>query len=359
MENLVAGKKFWSGKKVLITGHTGFKGSWLTLWLLLLNANVTGISLPAKKRSLFKVSSLDTEIHNNICCDITDNLRFSKVIQSVNPEIIFHLAAQAFVRESYHSPLETFATNVMGTANLLEAARQCDTKSIVIITSDKCYKNLNWPWGYRETDALGGKDPYSASKACAEIVASSYRDSFFSQNKTYIATARAGNVIGGGDWGKDRLIPDIITAFVEDKSPVIRYPNAIRPWQHVCDPLWGYMLLAENLYQNGQLYADAFNFGPFDTSNKTVGWIADYLHKKWKGSKPYSLSQDENPSESSVLKLDSSKARENLPWNPKLSLSQALDWTVEWYQEWVDGLNMKDITYQQIQKHMELKDIID
>jgi CDP-glucose 4,6-dehydratase len=355
MENLVTELDFWQGKKVLVTGHTGFKGSWLTLWLLELKANVAGISLPPTKKSLFTVTSLEKDI-KNIYCDIKDGSRFSDEINSFKPEIVFHLAAQSLVRESYRSPRLTFATNVMGTINLLDALRDCDSiRSVVIITSDKCYANSNWCWGYRESDSLGGKDPYSASKACAEMAVSSYRESFFSKKNVNIASARAGNVIGGGDWANDRLVPDLITSYINGKNPILRNPNAIRPWQHVCEPLWGYLLLAEKLCKPGQLYSESYNFGPLDASNKTVKWVAGYLQKKWIGSKPFIIAQNGNLPESSVLKLDSSKAREKLLWTPKLSIKQALDWTYEWYEAWTSNSQMKDITLGQIKRYSEIE----
>ncbi len=343
---------FWRGKKVLITGHTGFKGSWLTLWLHNLQAELSGISLPAKKLSLFQIAELEEEI-TSFYCDITNFSELVSTVQKIQPVVIFHLAAQALVRPSYDDPVSTFSTNIMGTAHLLEAAKQCASiKSIVIVTSDKCYDNQEWQWGYRETDPLGGKDPYSCSKACTELVVDSYRHSFFSNNNLNIATARAGNVIGGGDWGHDRLLPDMLSAFSNKKPVIIRNPQAVRPWQHVCEPLNGYLNLARKLFENGSAFAQAWNFGPSDNANKTVSWIADYIQQQWPGSLPWTTSKEDNPHESQILKLDNSKARTFLDWHPILSVDQALDWTVNWHQAWLHKQNMKEFTLNQIHEFM-------
>lgn len=356
MENLVGSKHivdFWKGKKVLLTGHTGFKGSWLTLWLLHLRAEVSGISLPAHQPSLYQISGIEEEI-KSYYCDITQSSELLKTIESIKPEIIFHLAAQAIVRPSYTDPVSTFATNIMGTVNILEAARQCGSvKSVVIVTSDKCYDNREWPWGYRETDPLGGKDPYSCSKAGAELVANSYRHSFLTKQGIGVATARAGNVIGGGDWGQDRLLPDLLCAFSSKRQVVIRNPRAIRPWQHVCEALNGYLNLAMKLFGN-LTFSQAWNFGPADNANKTVEWIADYVQQKWPDSLPWKSSKEDNPSEALILKLDNNKARTYLEWHPILTVNQALDWTIDWHQAWLDKKNMKQFTLKQIQNFMSL-----
>jgi len=345
---------FWKGKKVLLTGHTGFKGSWLTLWLRHLQAEVSGISLPAQQPSLFDIAHIEEEI-TSYYCDITEPSKLPTLIQAIEPEIIFHLAAQALVRPSYNDPVSTFATNIMGTVHLLDAARQCDSvQSVVIITSDKCYENQEWLWGYRENDVLGGKDPYSCSKACAELVVNSYRHSYLNKQNINVATARAGNVIGGGDWGKDRLLPDLLSSFSNKKPVIIRNPKATRPWQHVCEPLSGYLNLAQKLSENGSAYAQAWNFGPSDNANKTVSWIADYVQQKLPDSLPWKTSDEDNPQESQILKLDNSKARTRLAWHPRLSVDQALDWTVDWHQAWLNKQEMKEFTLNQIQDFMNM-----
>ena len=345
---------FWKDKRVLITGHTGFKGGWLALWLKHLGACVSGISLPAQHRSLYHIACIEGEL-SSYYCDITQSSKLLSTIQAIQPEIIFHLAAQSLVRPSYLDPISTFATNIMGTVNLLDAARHCESvKSIIIITSDKCYDNQEWHWGYRETDDLGGKDPYSCSKAGAELVANSYRHSFFNKRGVGIATARAGNVIGGGDWGQDRLLPDLVSAFSERKQMVIRNPLAIRPWQHVCEPLNGYLNLARKLCENSSAFGQAWNFGPSDNANKTVGWIADYVQRRWPESLPWKTTQEDNPHEAQILKLDNSKAKTDLDWNPVLPVEDAIDWTVNWYKAWLKKQNMKDFTLKQIQDFIGL-----
>jgi CDP-glucose 4,6-dehydratase len=345
---------FWKGKRVLITGHTGFKGSWLTLWLRHLGANVSGISLPALQPSLFHIAGIEDEI-SSYYCDITQSSELKSTIQSIQPEIIFHLAAQALVRPSYIDPVSTFATNIMGTVNLVDAARHCESvKSIIIITSDKCYDNQEWQWGYRENDPLGGKDPYSCSKAAAELVVNSYRHSFLSKQGIGIATARAGNVIGGGDFGKDRLLPDLLSACSVKKQMVIRNPLAIRPWQHVCEPLNGYINLSKKLFENSSKFGQAWNFGPSDNANKTVGWIADYVQQKWPDSFAWQISQEEQLHEAQILKLDNSKSRTHLGWHPVLPVDIAIDWTVDWHKAWLLKQNMKEFTLKQIQNFISL-----
>jgi len=345
---------FWKGKRVLLTGHTGFKGGWLTLWLKSLEASVSGISLPAEDLSLYHIAAIEDDI-TSYYCDITQPEELQSAIQKIEPEIIFHLAAQALVRPSYLDPISTFTTNVMGTVNLLDAVKNCESvKSVVIVTSDKCYDNKEWSWGYRETDPLGGKDPYSCSKACTELVVNSYRHSFLTKQDIGIATARAGNVIGGGDWGQDRLFPDLLSAFSAQKEMIIRNPFAIRPWQHVCEPVNGYLNLARKLFNNGLKFGQAWNFGPSDNANKTVSWIADYVQGKWPDSVPWVTSNDDNPHESQILKLDNSKAKTDLGWHPVLSADQAIDWTVDWHNAWLEKKNMKKITLKQINSFMSL-----
>jgi CDP-glucose 4,6-dehydratase len=350
--------KFWQGKNVLLTGHTGFKGSWLTLWLKHLGASVSGISLPAHQLSLYQVAGIEDEIAS-FYCDITQSSELLNTIQTIKPEIIFHLAAQALVRPSYNDPISTFATNIMGTVNLLDASRQCDSvQSIVVVTSDKCYENREWPWwGYRETDILGGKDPYSCSKAGAELVVNSYRHSYFDKLGVGVASARAGNVIGGGDWGQYRLLPDLLSALSNNKKVVIRNPQAIRPWQHVCEPLSGYLILARKIYEHGSEFGQAWNFGPSDNANKTVSWIANYVQQKIPGFLHWTTLAEDNPHESQILKLDNSKAGNCLDWHPTLSVNQALDWTVDWHKAWLEKQNMKKYTLNQIQDFKDLMEV--
>lgn len=338
---------FWKDKKVLVTGHTGFKGSWLCIWLQKLGANVVGYALgPHTEPSLFEVAHVG-EGMTSIVGDVRDGEHLQAVVAEHRPEIIFHLAAQALVRRSYQEPIETLSTNVMGTANMLEAVRQANHGSrprvVVSITSDKCYLNKEWAWGYRETDELGGHDPYSGSKGCAELVIRCYRDSFFpperiEEHEVAVGSTRAGNVIGGGDWATDRLIPDIIRAIVAGKPVIIRSPHAIRPWQHVLEPLNGYLSLAEHLWTPDETsgyepqFASAWNFGPSSEDAKTVSWIVDYLTRAWGEGARWELDAGPHPHEDTYLKLDCSKASSRLGWRPKLDLSTTLDWIVEWYR---------------------------
>jgi CDP-glucose 4,6-dehydratase len=332
---------FWKDKRVLVTGHTGFKGSWLCIWLQKLGAEVVGYALaPHTEPSLFEVARV-SEGMTSIVGDVRDAERLQAVMAEHRPDVVFHLAAQALVRRSYLDPLETLSTNVMGTANMLEAVRQINhgsrPRAIVSITSDKCYRNKEWSWGYRETDELGGHDPYSGSKGCAELVIRSYRDSFFPQarideHQVAVGSTRAGNVIGGGDWATDRLIPDIIRAIVAGKPVIIRSPYAIRPWQHVLEPLNGYLSLAEHLWTHMAEFASAWNFGPSSEDAKTVSWIVDYVTKAWGEGARWELDAGPHPHEDTYLKLDCSKASSRLGWRPKLDLATTLDWIVEWYR---------------------------
>jgi CDP-glucose 4,6-dehydratase len=331
-------KPFWENKTVLITGHTGFKGSWLSLWLQSAGANVVGYALhPPTQPSLFETARV-AEGMTSIIGDVRDLEHLKTVVAEHEPEIIFHLAAQPLVRHSYEDPIETYSTNVMGTANMLEAVRHSDSlRAVVSITSDKCYENKEWLWGYREGDQLGGHDPYSSSKGCAELVISAYRRSYFpperyEQHGVALASTRAGNVIGGGDWAKDRLIPDIMKALLENRTVIIRSPHAIRPWQHVLEPLHGYVCLAEKLWTHGPKFSQAWNFGPSSDDAKTVSWIVEYLSNAWGEGAQWRLDGAEHPHEDTYLKLDCSKARSLLGWAPKLSLPTTLDWIVEWYR---------------------------
>lgn len=352
--------QFWKGKKVFLTGHTGFKGGWLSLWLQSLGADVTGYSLqPPTNPSLFDIARVGEGMHS-IIGDIRDLSNLQQAMQSANPNIVIHMAAQPLVRLSYKSPVETYATNVMGTVHLLESVRHTSTvRAVVNITTDKCYENKEWVWGYRENEPMGGYDPYSNSKGCAELVSSAYRSSFFNTNSfaqhgVAFATVRAGNVIGGGDWAKDRLVPDIIAAFEIGKPALIRNPHAIRPWQHVLDPLGGYLTLAEHLYQNGPDYAEAWNFGPYDEDAKPVSWIVDTMARLWGNGAQWEIEEGEHPHEATYLKLDISKARTRLNWHPALRLEEALERIIDWSQARTQGADTQKYTLRQIQDYQSL-----
>ncbi len=341
--------EFWQGKKVLVTGHTGFKGSWLSIWLQSLGADVLGVALePDNEPNLFEQANVGLGMAS-VIGDICDLDFLIETVQQYQPDIVFHLAAQALVRESYNDPVETYQTNVLGTMNVLEAIRACEqVKAAVMVTTDKCYDNKEWQWPYRENDRLGGHDPYSSSKACAEILIESYRRSFFSKpDSAAIASARAGNVIGGGDWAKDRLIPDILSAYNSQKDLKIRYPEAIRPWQHVLDPLHGYLLLAEKLFSDGSEYAQAWNFGPSNDSVKPVRWIADYFAQRWSEFN-WQLDGDDQLHEAGILKLDCSKAHKHLDWQPRWEIEQALDYIIAWTDRFNEQQDMKQVCLQQI-----------
>ncbi len=345
---------FWQGRRVLITGHTGFKGSWLSLWLQRLQANVIGYSLlPPTQPSLSEVAQVGDGM-TSITGDVRDLDHLQSTVARHHPEILIHLAAQPLVRRSYENPVETFSTNVMGTVNMLEAVRHSDSVRVVVcITSDKCYENREWVWGYRESDSIGGHDPYSGSKACAELAISAYRNSFFPaqaypRHRVALASTRAGNVIGGGDWAKDRLIPDIMTALMEDRPVIIRSPHAIRPWQHVLEPLNGYLCLAEKLWTHGPAFAEAWNFGPSSEEARTVSWIVEHLTRLWGEGARWELDALPHPHENSYLKLDCSKAKDMLGWKPKLPLATALGWIVEWYQAYKQNQDMRSLTEEQI-----------
>lgn len=336
LEGLVMDKQFWQGKRVFMTGHTGFKGSWLSLWLQDLGAQVTGFALnPPTTPSMFEVAEVGQGM-TSIIGDIRDPRALSDALCGADPEIVIHMAAQPLVRYSYGNPVETYATNVMGTVHLLEAVRRAPgVKAVVNVTSDKCYENREWVWGYRENEPMGGHDPYSNSKGCAELVASAYRNSYFGADKSGVALAsvRAGNVIGGGDWAGDRLIPDFLRAIEAGEEVVIRSPHAIRPWQHVLEPLSGYLILAQALYEHGAAYAEGWNFGPLDHDAKPVGWIVEEFAHLWGEGARYRI----DPSaadlhEAHYLKLDCSKAHMRLHWQPRWSLAQALDQIVAWHK---------------------------
>jgi len=333
--------EFWKDKKVFITGHTGFKGSWLSIWLTEMGAVVKGYSFtPQTKPSLFSVAGIEHLVESEFD-DIRNYHALCNSIAEFSPDIVFHMAAQPLVRASYEKPLETYETNIMGTANLLEAVRQCSfVKAVVNVTTDKCYENNEWVWGYKETDPMGGRDPYSSSKGCSELVTSSYRESFMRGDNIGVATARAGNVIGGGDWADDRLIPDILRAFEASKPVVIRNPNATRPWQHVLEPLSGYLILAEQLFKNPGEFSEAWNFGPYDLDVRPVDWILDQMTNLWPGAS-WVLDRDDNPHEAMLLKLDMSKASTYLGWTPTWSLETSLEKIIKWHKCWIEGADMR------------------
>ena len=348
-------KTFWKDRRVFITGHTGFKGSWLSLWLISLGAKVNGFALkPPTEPSLFELAHVDESITSSTIADVRDSHALRVALHAAAPEIVIHMAAQPLVRESYRNPVETYTVNVMGTVNLLEAIRSCDSvRAVVNVTTDKCYKNQEWHWGYRENEPMGGYDPYSSSKACSELVTAAYRNSFFNpedfeSHGVALATARAGNVIGGGDWACDRLICDCVRALLVKEKIIIRNPNAIRPWQHVLEPLSGYMLLAQKLYKEGAFFAQSWNFGPNDEDAKPVEWIVQRLCERWGNEADYVLDQDDQPHEATYLKLDCSKAKALLGWQPRWNLQQALDSIVQWTRGYQNNVDIKTLCLKQV-----------
>jgi len=357
VEGVVVNLSFWRGKRVLITGHTGFKGGWLALWLQHVGAEVVGYSMaPPSEPNLFGAARV-AESMISLSGDVRDPVTLQQTFAERRPEIVFHLAAQALVRTSYADPLDTYSTNVMGTANLLEAVRGAGgVRAVVIVTSDKCYENREWSWGYRERDRLGGHDPYSNSKACAELVTAAYRDSFFPAGDYHrhgvaLASARAGNVIGGGDWATDRLIPDAIRALASDQPLQVRSPSAVRPWQHVLEPLSGYLLLAQSLWVSGTRFAGPWNFGPEETDAQPVGAVLDRLMQLWgHAAPPWQRAVASNLHEASCLKLDCALARNELGWRPTWNLQSGLAAVVEWHHAFRGGANMRQFTLDQIQQ---------
>jgi CDP-glucose 4,6-dehydratase len=344
---------FWSGKRVLVTGHTGFKGSWLSVWLHEIGAKVAGFALPpGPGESLFELASVGEHLEESIYADICNLTLLNELMDRFRPEIVLHLAAQALVRESYLRPIETYRVNVLGTANMLEAIRiNSSCRAVVVVTSDKCYENSEWVWGYRESDPLGGYDPYSSSKGCAELVTGAYRRSFFETLESRamgVASARAGNVIGGGDFAKDRLVPDLIATALTGKSMRVRNPEAIRPWQHVLEPLSGYLLLAERLWGDPKRYSQSWNFGPPPESARSVRWILDRLTESLGGTISWEIDGQPTPHEAHLLTLDSSKARAQLGWQPRWTLERALNATVEWYKAYGRHEHIGDVVRQQI-----------
>ncbi len=357
MEDMVVDSLFWKNKKVLVTGHTGFKGGWLSLWLQKMGAQVVGVSLePPTIPSFYKQASV-SEGMESLRADIRELEVIKNIFNKYKPEIVFHLAAQPLVRYSYDEPVETYQTNVMGTLNILESIRHIDSvRSAIMITTDKCYENKEWEWGYRENEPMGGFDPYSSSKGCAELLIASYRNSYFpdnniGQHKTAIASVRAGNVIGGGDWADDRLIPDIVRAIQQNRAVQIRNPNSVRPWQHVLEPLAGYLSLAEQLYQNGDQYTGAWNFGPKEEDAKPVQWIVEKMTECW-GDGKWSVDDGVHPHEANYLKLDCSKARSRLSWHPRWSLGNALEKIIEWHKGEMQGENLHLLTLNQIENYL-------
>ena len=350
-------RTFWNGRRVLMTGHTGFKGSWMSLWLQDLGADLTGFALnPPTDPSLFQLAGV-AEGMRSLHGDLRDLETLTSALADARPEIVFHLAAQSLVRESYEHPVETFSTNVLGTVHLLEAVRHTPSvRAVVIVTTDKCYENREWLWPYRENEAMGGHDPYSSSKGCAELVTSAYRRSFFADSSTVITSARAGNVIGGGDFARDRLIPDIVRGMTRGETIHIRSPHAVRPWQHVLEPLAGYLRLAERSFQDGSKVAEAWNFGPDDSDTRTVGWIVEKMIDRWPGAQ-WTRDAGSHPHEAGLLKLDSSKARARLGWQPRLPLEQSLDWLIEWYRAYAADAStskMREQTLEQIRRYEKL-----
>jgi CDP-glucose 4,6-dehydratase len=345
--------EFWTGKKVFLTGHTGFKGSWMSMWLTSMGAIVKGYALAAPtKPCLFEVARLPELIES----EVNDIRNYSALLQSMSnfsPDIVFHMAAQSLVRESYVMPLETYDINVMGTAKLFEAVRQCPSVRVVVnVTTDKCYENKEWQWGYRENEPMGGRDPYSSSKGCSELVTAAYRDSYLLPSGVGVATARAGNVIGGGDWAADRLIPDILKAFEAGNPVVVRNPLATRPWQHVLEPISGYLVLAEKLFSEPFGFSSGWNFGPYDGDVQSVDWIVDHMAKLWPGA-VWILDKNDNPHEAMLLKLDISKATINLNWTPTWRLKQTLNSIIAWQKSLINNNDMRHVCMAEIKRYYE------
>jgi CDP-glucose 4,6-dehydratase len=357
---MMLSRSFWQGRRVFLTGHTGFKGSWLSLWLHSLGADVTGYALePPTQPNLFEQAKVEGSLIS-ISGDIRDFPRLKSAIADCSPEVVIHMAAQSVVRRGYEDPIENYSSNVMGTVHLLEALRQLKTRCVVVnVTSDKCYANREWVWGYREDEPMGGRDPYSNSKGCAELVTAAFRDSFFppeliEQHGVALASARAGNAIGGGDWTSDQLIPDLMRAFIAGRPCLIRNPSAFRPWQFVLEPLRGYLLLAERLAADGPRFASGWNFGPVDSDAMPVSWIADELVRSWGNQASWSQDSAVHPREAHALKLDASKAGSYLDWHPALPLQQALSWIVEWYRAFQDQADLQQLTLKQITQYEAL-----
>ena len=348
----------WAGRRVLVTGHTGFKGGWLSLWLHELGADVTGFSLPAPTDPSFFAQTRLGELVTHIEGDVREVAAVEAAVRDARPEVIFHLAAQPLVRLSYEQPVETYATNVMGTAHVLDACRKVEgVRAVVCVTSDKCYENREWAWPYRERDPMGGHDPYSSSKGAAELVISAYRRSFF-QSGMKVASVRAGNVIGGGDWAVDRLVPDIVRALLAGEAPQIRNPDSVRPWQHVIDALSGYLLVAERLLEGEGRFASGWNFGPSDDDTQPVRWIVDEMLRAWGSDLKWEQPKGVQPHEAVLLKLDCSKARTELGWKPRLRLEQALRKVVEWHSAVANGADARAVSRRQLAEYEGWKDTV-
>jgi CDP-glucose 4,6-dehydratase len=353
MEDMVIDRSFWRGRRIFLTGHTGFKGGWLSQLLARLGADVHGYALPPEHDTgIFTVARVERDINHRIG-DVRDRDLLEQSLRQARPEIVIHMAAQSLVRRSYEDPVETYATNVMGTVNLLEAVRRkADIGAVIVVTSDKCYENQSGHAGYRETDPMGGYDPYSNSKGCAELVTAAYRQSFFfGADACLIASARAGNVIGGGDWAVDRLVPDAMRAFLGGSTLRIRYPDAIRPWQHVLDPLTGYLLLAQRLCAGERSFAGGWNFGPEPDSEVRVGDVVSEIVRRWGSQVHWEIEEGTNLHEAPLLKLDCSKARSKLGWKPAIGIAEALDLTVAWYRTYGAGGDLRAETLNQIDRH--------
>ena len=344
-------QNFYSGKRIFLTGHTGFKGSWMSLWLEMMGAKVTGFALKPDEESLFNLAQVESGLEKSIIGDIRNPDEIASAIKDSQPEIILHLAAQPLVRDSYFDPRKTYETNVIGTLNVFEAARKSGSvKAITNITTDKCYENREMDYAYKEDDALGGYDPYSSSKACAEILTSSYRRSFFQKEGIQLASVRAGNVIGGGDFSVDRIIPDIFRAIRSGEKVKLRSPKAIRPWQHVLEPLYGYLLLTKNLCEKGESFAKAYNFGPEKDAEQNVEILTKTLIEKI-GRGAYEISADATLHEAGILKLNNSRAKEELAWQPELSFIETLEWTAQWYKNYLEKqVSDREFTISQIKK---------
>jgi CDP-glucose 4,6-dehydratase len=351
-------RRFWSGRRVFLTGHTGFKGSWLSLWLNALGAEVTGYALaPPTEPSLFEQANVAGTLHRSVDGDIRDFQQLKAAIEECRPSVIIHMAAQSVVRRAYEDPIENYSSNVMGTVHLLEAVRQLGRPCVVVnVTSDKCYENREWVWGYRENEPMGGRDPYSNSKGCAELVTTAYRESFFppamfDRHGVALGSARAGNAIGGGDWTRNQLIPDLMRAFLAGQPCLIRNPPSVRPWQFVLEPLRGYLVLAEHLAVDVERFGSGWNFGPADDDAKPVSTIADALVRMWGKGASWTRDADVHPRESTWLKLDASKAKTYLDWHPVLPLDEALGWIVEWYRALQTGHDLQELTRKQIERY--------
>jgi len=352
--------KFWKNKTVFLTGHTGFKGAWLSFWLNELGATVVGYSLaPSPSQKLYETLELGERM-KSIFSDISDLSVLRSAIESASPDIVLHMAAQPLVQQSFNEPYETFKTNVLGTVSLLEAVRHCPSiRAVVVVTTDKCYQNNEWIWPYREVDRLGGEDPYSSSKACAELVTHSFHKSFFSyesfsEDTCSVATARAGNVIGGGDWAEDRLIPDLVRAVESEKKLILRNPDATRPWQFVLEPLRGYLMLAQQLYENGNKFSGGWNFGPLESDSRSVKWVVNKVCEALDYDENSEISGDKNFAEKRMLRLDISKAESELGWKPIFSVSESIQHTADWYASYLSGGNLCQTTKEQLSLYESL-----